>query len=254
MNKTDTLVAQKLRAEGLLDQFQHKSVLDYLAENGGRLHMAVLALGFVPEEKLVQVVSQACGFPVASLSKMRIDVEARPRLSASFCEKHCVFPCSIRDQGSTLWLAMADPTDIGVINSARKQSRLKIRPLLARPSEIRDHIRTAYRNEVEPESPYVAGAIDLSLEPGEDEGEFKITDLAGKTMVRHTGEVTSGAPPARQTAGDPPGGEQALRARLHKLLVNQRKTDRLIAGLARLLADKGMINLEALPPGPPEKR
>ncbi|RME27567.1 MAG: hypothetical protein D6806_04450, partial [Deltaproteobacteria bacterium] len=183
MKRTDTQIAMLLRQEGLLDQFQYRSVLDHLAEHGGRLHLAVLDLGLVPEERLMQIVSQVVGFPLRQLSKIPIDHLATTRLTADFCNRHCVFPCGLREGGTVLWLAMADPSDVSVINDARRQSRLEILPFLARPSEIRQQIRQAYGDQLG-ESAYLPDGLDLSLDPGEAE-EFKITDISGKTMIKH---------------------------------------------------------------------
>jgi len=240
MNKTDIMVAKLLRNQGLMDQFQHQSVLDYLGQRGGRFHLAVIALGLVPEEKVAEAVSQVSGMPRISLAKLNVDLEALQRLSGEFCARYAVYPCAIRDNGKTLWLAMADPTDVNTRNAARAESGLEIRPLVELPSEIEKHVHLRYADQKGEESPFVVGAIDLSLSPEEEAAEeFKITDLAGKTTVKHTRDVAKAAgPPA--PAGDKVAGSR----RIDKLIAYQEKAERIMKSVVRLMIDKGLFSAD----------
>jgi hypothetical protein len=248
MNKIDSQIARLLRAQGLMDQFQHQSVLDHLGQRGGRFHLAVLELGYVTEARMAAIVSRVTGFPKVSLTKMKPDLEALQRLSGKFCVDHCVYPCAIRDSGKTLWLAMADPTDVAICNAARAESGLEIRPLVGSPSEIRRHVRARYTDQAQEENPFVVGAIDLSLsEEEEAEQEFKITDLAGKTTVKHTKEIQAQSAPLprapTQAANRSSRSSERLQ-RLDKLIEYQLKAERIIRSVVRLMVEKGLFSAE----------
>ncbi|HUU03878.1 MAG TPA: hypothetical protein VM425_20755 [Myxococcota bacterium] len=242
MNKIDSQIARLLRAKGLLDQFQHQSVLDHLGRRGGRFHSAVLELGYVSEARMAAILSKVTGFSSVSLAKMKPDLDALQRLSGEFCSSRCVYPCAVRDAGKTLWLAMADPTDIDVCNAARAESGLEIRPLVGNPSDIKKHVQARYADQIKEESPFVVGAIDLSLSDDEEaEQEFKITDLAGKTTVKHTKDIKPQfAPVAADQASNSPEQLQ----RLDKLLEYQHKAERIIRSVVRLMVDKGLFSAD----------
>jgi hypothetical protein len=236
LNKIDTQVAEKLRRDGLIDPFQHQSILDYLADHPVRFYQAVIELGYLSEDKMMQIVSRITGFPLASLDKMRPDPLASARLPAAFCREHLVFPCSLREQTRTLWLAMVDPTDINIRNEARRLSGLEIKPLLAGPDEILRHIASAYPEMAPRLGGDFAPDIDLSLEPGEEE-EFKITDIAGRTLIKHLGDIKPSPPPPDR---------EKLRLRLEQLLGYQRKAGQIIDTLVDLLTQKGWLSLDDL--------
>jgi len=255
MNQTDSKIAKLLRKQGVLEPFEYQSALDYASDRKRKFHMALLDLGLVSEEKVVTAVSQVTGMPKVALEKMKVDLDALQALSGEFCAVNEVYPCAVRDQGKTLWLAMADPTDIKVRNAARAQSGMEIRPLVGRPSEISRHIQDRYIDQQNQDEEYVVGAIDLSLsEEEEQEEEFKITDMSGSTAVKHTGDIQSAAKPmphattSQKNLGSKPQATEAVSPKLHKrvdrLIEYQIKAERIFRGFVRLLVDKGLISAD----------
>jgi len=250
MNQTDSKIARLLRKQGVLEQFEYQSALDYTSDRKRKFHLALLDLGLVSEEKVVAAVSQVTGLPKVSLKKMKVDLDALQALSGEFCAVNEVYPCAVRDQGKTLWLAMADPTDIKVRNAARAQSGMEIRSLVGRLSEIKKHIQDRYTDQQDQGEQFVVGAIDLSLSEEEEE-EFKITDMSGSTAVKHRRDIDPPVRPmphattshqkldSKSTPTDQVSPK--LDKRVDQLIEYQIKAEKIFRSVVRLLVDKGLF-------------
>jgi hypothetical protein len=233
MDPTETKIAKFLLDTGLLDQFQYQSAKDHQSQYGGKFHMVVMQLGLVPEERMVTVISKMVGLPKYSLTGKRSDPEALKKLPAKFCDERLVYPCAIIEGGTALRLAMADPTDVPTRSQAQVRSGLKIRPVVATISEIREAVKRDYEIDEKKEA-FVVGTIDLSLTDEEAAAdEFKVTDLAGKTKVKHK----KGA-----KTGESPAGAETLSERLDKLIEGQDRFEQIMKGVIELCMEKGFFN------------
>ena len=234
MDSTETKIAKFLLDTGLLDQFQYQSAKDHQSQAGGKFHLVVMQLGLVPEERMVMVISKVVGLPKVTLTGKRPDPEALKRLPADFCYERLVYPSAIIEGGTAMRLAMADPTDVTTRSQAQVRSGLKIRPVVAAVSEVREAVKRDY-GIVEKEEAFVMGSIDLSLTDEEAAADvFKVTDLAGKTRVKHSAEVK----PSSQSEG---GGDSPS-ARLDKLIEGQDKFEKIMKGVIELCVEKGFFN------------
>jgi hypothetical protein len=250
MKPMESQVAQLLLNSKLLDQFQYQAVVERQAQIGGAFHLLVIELGIVGEEKAMQALARVSNIPLVALEKMKVDPRAVACLPGVFCKQHRVFPCALRDGGKSLWLAMADPLDQGVLQAARKQFGVgAIRPLTGLPTEIDSYIQAYYGAELQDAaaSPFAGAGIDLSLTPEEEAEDFKITDMSGNTLVKHRAEMAAEAAraqaaqaaiPARVPSSPPP---LTPAERLERLERNQEKATRIIRVLAELLVEKGFF-------------
>ena len=256
MEPTESKIASLLLSRGLIDQFQYSSARDHQSRAGGKFHLVVVQLGYVHEEQMAKLLAGITGFQNVKLSQMQPAGDALDLLPGLFCEERLVYPCAVREGGATLWLAMADPTDVKTRSEAEVKSGLRVRPLVGMPSEIREAVRRDYGGETPAQQPVLAGAIDLSLLDDElEEGEFKVTDMSGKTAVRHVGDVriegSSREPGASgPVALDGRGGQQqagvspGYAKRIERLFRNQDKGERIIRGLYQLCIEKGFFSAE----------
>jgi MSHA biogenesis protein MshE len=239
MDATETKIAKFLLDTGLLDNFQYQSAKDHLSQYGGKFHLVVVDLGLVPEERMVTVISKVIGLPKISLETTRTDPQALKKLPADFCQERLVYPSAVIEGGTALRLAMADPTDVTTRSQAQVRSGLKIRPVVAGVSEVREAIQRDYHLDQKKEA-FVVGTIDLSLTDEEAAaGEFKVTDLAGKTRVKHSAKVKSEAPVAAEAPAPPVSN---LSARLEKLIEGQEKFEKIMKGVIELCVEKGFFN------------
>jgi hypothetical protein len=244
MDSIESKIANLLLSGGELDQFQYQAARDHQSKYGGKFQRVVVDLGMVHEEKVVKLLSRVTGCPVVLLRNKRKDPAAVSALPALFCEQRTVYPAGVRENGTVLQLAMADPTDAKTRAEAQVKSGLRIKPVVATPSEIQEAILRDYGSDEPEEMPYVVGAIDLSLTEEEAAEEFKVTDMSGKTAVRHLGDASKDD---RQEGTDRGPGfvpSPRLTARLELIRQNQEKGERIIRGLYRLCIEKGFFTPE----------
>lgn len=227
VDPTETKIAKFLLDTGLLDNFQYQSAKDHLSQYGGKFHLVVVQLGLVSEEQMVTVVSKVVGIPKLKLQGKRADPQALKRLPADFCNQRMVYPSALIEGGKALRLAMADPTDVTTRSQAQVRSGLKIRPVVSALSEIREAIARDYGVDEKKEA-FVVGTIDLSLTDAEAAaGEFKVTDLAGKTRVKHQKGLS---------------GREGLAQRLDRVIAGQQKFENIMKGVIELCVEKGFFN------------
>jgi hypothetical protein len=241
MDASETKIAKFLLDTGLLDNFQYQSAKDHLSQYGGKFHLVVMELGLVSEERMVTVISKVIGLPKVTLETKRSDPNALKKLPADFCQERLVYPSAVIEGGTALRLAMADPTDVTTRSQAQVRSGLKIRPVVAGVSEVREAIKRDYALDEKKEA-FVVGTIDLSLTDEEAAaGEFKVTDLAGKTRVKHSAPMGTAKNAADVKTGAPqPAG--SLSVRLDKLIEGQVRFEKIMKGVIELCVEKGFFN------------
>lgn len=145
-NARDTArFAEVLLKAKLIDEMQLKSALAHSEQWGGSLARAVAELGFAEEDTLVETLSKYMRVPVMHLGNVLKDNTALRTLGVDFCEKHGVFPVSLKDR--TLTLAMIDPTDLKVIDDAGSMARVRVFPVMTAETEIRTAIAKHFRGQ-----------------------------------------------------------------------------------------------------------
>ena len=186
MNATDMRYIQILQQAGLIDEMQIRAITARQKQFGGKTQDIVADLRFVPEDRLAGSLASGLNMPRLKLDEIPADPEAMQKLKASFCDEHKIFPCALRDDGKTLWIASADPLDLGLADQIRAIARVaRVNTGVAGRQEIDRAIRRHYYGQrVDTQA---EGGIDFD-EAG-DEQEFKITDVSGKTMVKHVAGV-----------------------------------------------------------------
>lgn len=141
---------------GVLDEIQLRSALAEQKKWGGHLGKILLNLRFCTEEALVQTLATQLNMQAVRLEGRMPDEEALRLLAVDFCQQHQVFPFAYSTVGKFLDVAMADPTDLKLLDEIRVRTRTTPRPYLAGPTQIETAIRVHYLGE----SPASAGGFD----------------------------------------------------------------------------------------------
>jgi len=103
-------------------------------------------MGFVNEEELAETISKYIRIPYVNLFDPPLVDKQIKLLAPNLVKKYEVVPTSFRN--NTLFVAMADPFDLDTISELQFIANLKISPVLALESEIKDAIRKYYDGEV----------------------------------------------------------------------------------------------------------
>jgi type IV pilus assembly protein PilB len=131
---------------GLIDNNQLEAALGRQKTWGGKLGHSLIELGFVNEEELAEAISKYIRIPYVNLFDPPLVEKQINLLPTKLVKKYEVVPTSLRN--STLFVAMADPFDLDTISELQFITSLKISPVLALESEIKDAIRKYYDGEV----------------------------------------------------------------------------------------------------------
>jgi type IV pilus assembly protein PilB len=131
------LLAAKLVTE---DQLQ-KSLLAQKKE-GGRLGSILVKMNFIEEDKLLKFLGQQYGIPAIDLSKLQIDPAVTKLVPFEVVQKYQVMP--IKRSGSTLSLAMVDPTNVFAVDDIKFMTGYEIEPMVASETAVMAAIIKSY--------------------------------------------------------------------------------------------------------------
>jgi type IV pilus assembly protein PilB len=129
--------------------------LDIQRGEGGRLGSILVRMGVLSESTLLEFLSQHYGVPTVELSTCTIDESLRGLVPYAVVCQHLVLP--VRKTASRLSLAMADPTNVSLLDELRFRTGLHIIPMVATESDLQTAITGLYGQGQH--------AASLSIEP-----------------------------------------------------------------------------------------
>jgi len=123
-----------------------------------------VSLGFISEDVLMDFLAQKTGVPRVELRALEVPLSVLERIPYRLAEQMVILPISFKEPKS-LVLAMADPSDLNAIDSARFASGLNIEPMVASHSTLKLAIPEQYRKlEAQAQQPHEVSK--LSYEEG----------------------------------------------------------------------------------------
>ena len=135
-------IAEVLLEKGLISPEQLSEAMSLRKKEGLRLDRALMQLGAVTEDNLLEVLSEQLAMPVVDLSTVEIDVETLRSLPPKLVYRKNLVPIS-RENGK-LTIATADPFDLYAFDEVRLLTGLEVQPVLAPADEISKVIKTYY--------------------------------------------------------------------------------------------------------------
>ncbi len=121
---------------------QLKKAQDEQKLKGGRLESNLVRLGYIKEDELLSFLSAQYRVPSVKLSKIEINPNVTKLIPASISKKYFIIP--INRIGPKLTLAMADPSNIVVIDEIKFMTGFNVEPVVASEAEIVDAIKKYY--------------------------------------------------------------------------------------------------------------
>jgi len=154
----------------------------------------LVAMGFISEDVLMDFLAQKTGVPRIEVKALDITPAVLQRIPRRLAEQLVVLPISLKEPKS-LVLAMADPSDLNAIDSARFASGLNIEPVVASFTALKMAIPEQYRKLAGPD----ARTIEVGPQHNLDEGLPVPFDIAPTAL-----EIKTSAPPAHTPAAPHP--------------------------------------------------
>ena len=109
---------------------------------GGRLESNLVRLGYIKEDELLSFLSAQYRVPSVKISKMEINPGVIKLVPSSISKKYFIIP--INRVGPKLTLAMADPSNIVVIDEIKFMTGFNVEPVVASETEIIDAVKKYY--------------------------------------------------------------------------------------------------------------
>ena len=115
--------------EGLITKEQLEKALQEQKSNGQRLGYNLVKMGFVQETEITKMLARQYRMPAVDLARFEADPKIIKLVPADVAVKHLVLP--LKREGRTLTVAMADPTNLSVIDDLKFITRYDIFPVIA---------------------------------------------------------------------------------------------------------------------------
>ncbi len=131
-----------LLKENLISPDQLKQALEHQKTNGGRLGNTLVKLGFMSDEEVTAVLSHQYGVPSINLNYFEIDPGVTKLIPMETALKFQVLPLS--RVGSSLTLAMVDPTNVFAMDDIKFMTGFNIEPVVASETSIATAIQKYY--------------------------------------------------------------------------------------------------------------
>jgi type IV pilus assembly protein PilB len=128
-------IAELLVRGGIVTREQLREALDKEKKNGSNLVQELVQLGFTTETNLTDFLAKQFGIEKVELDLGQIEDSVFNLLPAQIIQKHKILP--VRLVGSTLTVAMTDPTDLIAINEVKFITGYGVRVVLASSSAVK---------------------------------------------------------------------------------------------------------------------
>ncbi len=128
--------------ENLVTPQQLREALDYQRTSGGRLGSNLVKLGIISDDVITAVLSRQYGVPSINLDLFHIEDDVINLISQEVALKYMVLPVS--RNGSTLTLAMADPTNVFAMDDIKFMTGFNVEPVIASEASIQMSVGKYY--------------------------------------------------------------------------------------------------------------
>jgi type IV pilus assembly protein PilB len=135
-------LGELLLREKRVTPVQLQEALNHQRQHGGRLSTSLVKLGIITDDDITTVVSRHCGVPAINLREFDLDLAVVRLVPPESATKYNVLP--VGRSGTTLTLAMADPTNVFAMDDVKFMTGLHVEPVVASESAIREAIARCY--------------------------------------------------------------------------------------------------------------
>ena len=140
-------IGDLLVREGLITREQLARALEEQRASGTRVGYNLIKLGFIEENELTKMLARQYKMPAIDLARFEVDPKIAKMIPTELAVKNLVIP--LKRDGRTLTIAMADPTNLGVLEDLKFITRYDIFPVIAGEFTLRNVIEKIYGSQDE---------------------------------------------------------------------------------------------------------
>jgi type IV pilus assembly protein PilB len=160
-------LGELLVREKLISLQQLRQAQDEQRRSGQNLGYTLSKLGYISDDDITSFLSSQYRLPAIDLDNYEVDAEVIRMVSREVCEKHKILPVS--RSGSSLIVAMADPTNLHAIDDIKFLTGYNVEPVVASETSIHQAIERYYN--VGPNYDEVMAEFNLGEEDIDFSGE-----------------------------------------------------------------------------------
>jgi type IV pilus assembly protein PilB len=178
-------LGELLVREKLISLAQLRAAQEEQQRSGANLGYTLAKLGYISATEITSFLSQQYRVPTVNLEEYEIDSEILKLVSKEQCEKQRVIPVS--RAGSSLIVAMADPTNLNAIDDLKFLTGYSIEPVIASEQAILAAVEKYYN---------IGPSYDEVM-AGFDEGEIEVTGDMEEVNLLELEKASEDAPVVR---------------------------------------------------------
>ena len=167
-------IGDLLVREGIITREQLARALDEQKQNGTRVGYNLVKLGFIHENELTKMLARQYKMPAIDLARFEVDPKIAKMIPSDLATKNLVIP--LKRDGRTLTIAMADPTNLGVLDDLKFITRYDIFPVIAGEFTLRNVIEKIYGSSDEQQLQSLMSEI-------EDDSDVEVIDEAEEELT-----------------------------------------------------------------------
>lgn len=162
------MLGDKLLAEGLITHQQLEKALEEQKRIKEKLGETLIKLGYITQDGLLPILASHIGVQFMRINFADTEDKYAEELTEDFLRKNTVYP--IKRENNKLVVAMANPTNVFLIDEIQMKTKQTIKPVLA----LKDEIDEAIRRFEESKSKEQQKNVDsiLSELAGDEDDEF----------------------------------------------------------------------------------
>ena len=166
--------------EGLITREQLEKALQEQRQSGTRVGYNLVKLGFIQETELTKMLARQYKMPAVDLSKFEVDPRIAKLIPGDIAIKNLVLP--LKRDGRTLTVAMADPTNLGVLDDLKFITRYDIFPVIGGEFTLKSVIEKLYENTADTQVADLLSVID-DMETDVEIVETKEEDVTAAALT-----------------------------------------------------------------------
>ena len=171
-------IGELLVQKNFLSQDQLERAKEETRVSGNRLGLELTKLGYIKEDDLAEVISNQYGVPSIALDDFAIDPEVIKLIPEDVAMKHTILP--VNRAGSTLIVAMSDPSNIFAIDDVKFLTGYDIEVVVSAEESIQRAIVKYYDSSASIDE-VMADFDDTNFEVVADEEALDMSELERAT-------------------------------------------------------------------------
>jgi len=167
-------LGELLVREKLISLQQLRQAQDEQRRTGQNLGATLAKLGYISDGEITNFLSAQYRVPAINLDEYEIDQEVLKLVSKDVCDKHKIIPVS--RAGSSLIMAMADPTNLHAIDDIKFLTGFNVEPVVASETAIASAVERFYQSGPSYDE-VMAGFDEEEIEFGSEGEELNLMEL-----------------------------------------------------------------------------